>query len=84
MSIPENDPLCIVFMPALVALLCSAEHQKGEPLTEAEVMAIRDNATCIKLPFSVAAGTEKERGYPDIVAENAWSEWQVMRRQLFS
>lgn len=84
MDTPKDDPLCLVFVPALVALLYNAERQKGEPLTEAEVITIRDSATCITLPFSVATETEKERGYPDIVAENAWSDWQTMRPQLFS
>ncbi|MFK3821585.1 hypothetical protein ACI2KL_05140 [Pseudomonas yamanorum] len=72
----EADPLCLVFVPALVAVLTAAEDRKGSPLTEAEVCDIRDRAVCITLPFSVALDMERERGYPDIVAENCWSEWQ--------
>ncbi|PMU18946.1 MULTISPECIES: hypothetical protein [unclassified Pseudomonas] len=72
----EADPLCLVFVPALVAVLTAAENSKGSPLTEAEVCDIRDRAVCITLPFSVALDMERERGYPDIVAENCWSEWQ--------
>jgi len=72
----EADPLCLVFVPALVAVLTAAEDRKGSPLTEAEVCDIRDQAVCITLPFSVALDMERERGYPDIVAENCWSEWQ--------
>ena len=34
-----TDPLCLVFVPALVALLLNAENTKGRPLTEAEVLA---------------------------------------------
>lgn len=72
----EADPLCLVFVPALVAVLTAAEDRKGSPLTEAEVCDIRDRAVCITLPFSVALDMERKRGYPDIVAENCWSEWQ--------
>ncbi len=72
----DADPLCLVFVPALVAVLTAAEDRKGSPLTEAEVCNIRDQAVCITLPFSVARDMERERGYPDIVAENCWSEWQ--------
>jgi len=72
----DADPLCLVFVPALVAVLTAAEDRKGSPLTEAEVCDIRDQAVCITLPFSVALDMERERGYPDIVAENCWSEWQ--------
>lgn len=72
----EADPLCLVFVPALVAVLTAAEDRKGSPLTEAEVCDIRDRAVCITLPFSVALDMERERGYPDLIAENCWSEWQ--------
>ncbi|WP_076016098.1 hypothetical protein [Pseudomonas sp. ATCC PTA-122608] len=72
----DADPLCLVFVPALVAVLTAAEDRKGSTLTEAEVCDIRDRAVCITLPFSVALDMERERGYPDIVAENCWSEWQ--------
>ncbi|WP_330212117.1 hypothetical protein [Pseudomonas sp. Z18(2022)] len=72
----EADPLCLVFVPALVAVLTAAEDRKGSPLTEAEVCDIRDRAVCITLPFSVALDMERQRGYPDLIAENCWSEWQ--------
>jgi hypothetical protein len=45
------------------------------PSTEAEVIAIRDNAECIAMPASVAAEVKSKRGDPDIVAESAWIEW---------
>ena len=76
------DPLCLVIIPALVAILLNAEHEKGAPLTEAEVIAIRDGAECIAMPTSVAAEVESKRGYTDIVAELAWVEWQRVRIEL--
>ncbi|MBD8879902.1 hypothetical protein IHE49_05365 [Rhodanobacter sp. 7MK24] len=83
MSNDQDDPLCLVFIPALVALLYKAEQTKGAPLTEDQVIAIRDHANCVALPYSMAISGEKTRGYPDIVAENCWAEWQSARKQLF-
>lgn len=81
---PENpsDPLCLVFIPALVTILLHTEKTLGRPLTEAEVVAIRDNSSCMAMPVSVAAMMEEKRGYPDIVAEEVWPEWQSARLQL--
>ena len=78
---PE-DPLCLVFIPALVAILLNVEKTKGSPLTEAEVIATRDKAACLAMPASQAAMMEAKRGYPDIVAEAAWLEWQRARLEL--
>jgi hypothetical protein len=75
------DPLCLVFVPALAAVLRAAEDKKGAPLTEAEVCEIRDAATCIALPFSTALAMEEERGYPDLIAQDCWNEWQRLRSQ---
>lgn len=77
-----DDPLCLVFIPPLVTLLYRAELEKGTPLTEEEVFAIRDNANCIVMPFSVADEAEAKRGYSDIVAEECWDEWQGIRKQF--
>lgn len=80
----KEEPLCLVFIPALIALLHHAERTLGAPLTEAQVLAIRDNANCIALPYSLAAKGEADRGYRDIVPENCWLEWQAARRTLFA
>nr|WP_109753022.1 MULTISPECIES: hypothetical protein [unclassified Pseudomonas] len=77
---PTTDQLCAVFIPALVLLLTDAETRKGSPLSEAEVLAIRDGATCIAVPFDVALQMESDLvGLRDIVAEDCWSEWQRIR-----
>ncbi len=81
----SNDPtdsLCLVFIPALIAILLNAEKTKGFPLTEAEVIAVRDKAVCMAMPASQAYQLEKKRGYSDIVAEDAWNEWQRARPEL--
>ncbi|MGC5703792.1 hypothetical protein J4P02_26700 [Pseudomonas sp. NFXW11] len=77
-----NDELCLVFVPALVAVLLNAETAQGEPLTEAQVLDIRDRAACITLPASIALAMENERGYRDLVAEDCWQEWQRYRREM--
>lgn len=77
-----GDPLRLVIVPALVAILQNAEKQKGGPLTEAEVIRIRDDAQCIAMPTSAAAAVEAERGYSDIDLEAAWTEWQRVRIDL--
>ena len=78
----STDPLCLVFVPALVSLLKAAEDRKGSQLSEDEVLEIRDNATATAMPFSVAVALEKERGYEDIVPEECWKEWQRVRSFL--
>jgi hypothetical protein len=79
----QNDPLVLVFIPALVTLLYKAETEKGAPLSESEVIAIRDGATCMTVPYSAAAAAEDQRGYPDLIAEDVWNEWQQARLELF-
>ncbi|POA31887.1 MULTISPECIES: hypothetical protein [unclassified Pseudomonas] len=78
-----NDRLCLVFVPALVALLTNAEKTKGSPLTESEVLTIRDQAACIAVPVSSAIEMEEKRGYADIVAEDCWVGWLSARSQIF-
>lgn len=79
---PPEDPLCLVFIPALVTILLDVEKKLGRPLTEPEVIAIRDKASCIAMPASQALMMEEKRSYPDIVAEAVWPEWQSARLQL--
>ncbi|WP_024617465.1 hypothetical protein [Pseudomonas kilonensis] len=78
----SSAPLCLVFVPALAAVLTAAESKKGAPLTELEVCNIRDQATCIAVTFATALAMEKERGYADIVAEDCWNEWQRLRLSI--
>ncbi|MBD8557522.1 hypothetical protein HBO18_18165 [Pseudomonas lactis] len=80
----STEPLCLVFVPALAAVLTAAESKKGAPLNEVEACDMRDQATCIAVTFSSALAMEQERGYPDIVAEDCWNEWQRLRPALQS
>lgn len=68
-----------VFMPALVVLLHHAERQKGAPLTEPEVLAIRDQGVCMMLRVEHAIALDEKRGYNDIDPERVWEQWQEAR-----
>ena len=74
--------LIIVHVPALVVVLLHEERKKGSPLTEPEVLRIRDNGTCIAMPEDVAGVVAEKRGYDDIDPERAWEQWQVVRKQF--
>ena len=75
---PE-EKLVFFFIPSLVAILLNRERAKGHPLTEQEVLEIRDGAVTIALTPEAAADAEKSRGYRDIDPENVWEEWQRAR-----
>jgi len=69
-------------MPALVVLLLNKEQEKGSPLTEAEVIDVRDCAECVMVPRDTAARIADERGYDDIDPERAWEAWNAVRPSL--
>ncbi|GGS35694.1 MULTISPECIES: hypothetical protein [Actinokineospora] len=82
MDMATEDDLVIEFSPPLIALLLAAERSKGGPLTEEEVLAIRDGATCIRSPRSLAEAMAERRGYPDLDPELCWEQWQAVRTEL--
>ena len=76
------EPLVIWCIPSLVSVLLNAENKKGAPLTQGEVEAVRDKASSVMLPASQVPILEEKRGYQDIDANHAWSEWQRVRVDL--
>lgn len=78
----ENDDLIIYPVPSLVATLLNRERTKGSPLTEEEVIQIRDTCPAIAMPPDVARKVDESRGYLDIDPENCWEEWQRVRLEL--
>jgi hypothetical protein len=78
----ENKELIFLFMPSLVATLANKEKEKGAPLTEAEVLQIRDACPVVMSPPLAAQKVTEARGYDDIDPENVWSEWQRVRVTL--
>ncbi len=78
---PE-EALVPVFMPSLASILLHHEKKKGAPLTEDEALAIRDRATVVMSPVSVAREVEAKRGYRDVEPEFCWLEWCSLRLTL--
>ena len=58
----ENEELVPVFIPALGPLLIHAEDAKGTPLTQTEVLRIRDAAICMMMTVAVAHKLDESRG----------------------
>jgi hypothetical protein len=77
-----DEGLVPVFIPALAPLLLRAEQLKGSPLTEAEVLRVRDAAKCVMMRPEEAQSIEEGRGYQDIDPENCWAEWQRLRLEV--
>jgi hypothetical protein len=78
----DDQPLVPVYTPALASILIRAEDLKGAPLTEAEVLRIRDHAECVMTPLDVARAMAESRGYEDLAPENCWADWQTLRSKL--
>ena len=78
----SSEPLVYLFIPTLVSTLLRGESLKGAPLTEKEVIAIRDTAAVVMVPQSVAVKVAVERGYDDIDPKLCWPEWQRVRVSL--
>jgi hypothetical protein len=77
-----EEPLVSVFVPPLVDVLRWAEEAKGSPLTEEDVIAVRDQAVCLTMRQSHAQALESKRGYPDLDPDNVWQEWRAIHSDL--
>lgn len=80
-GLPEQ--VVTVFLNPLVTLLAARERQKGSPLTEAEVLEIRDSAVCMQMPLSQAerfyASLDAQVPVPRLNPERIWEQWQAVR-----
>jgi hypothetical protein len=74
--------LVIYISPSLVSTLLNRERAKGSPLTEEEVIQIRDSCPAIALTQEDARRMDELRDYLDIDPENCWEEWQRVRLGL--
>jgi hypothetical protein len=86
-SMPTTDEHTVqVFLNPLVILLAGRERQKGSPLTQEEVLAVRDDAQCITMTVSQAqkfyASLDSQTPIPRIDPERVWEEWQEVRQHL--
>lgn len=78
----ESDEVIIVHVPSLVATLLDAERRKGSPLTEAEVIDIRDNSPARAIRPEELQALVERRGYEDIDPEDCWAAWCAIRDTL--
>jgi hypothetical protein len=79
---PKKDQLVPVFIPSLAECLAHAEKVKGSPLTETEVVRIRDKAVCMMMSSEMARHMDDERGFRDVHPETCWSDWHRLRVQM--
>lgn len=68
-----------VFTPPLALMLARAEELKGEPLTESQVLKVRDAAPCVLMERADAERTREERGFRDVNPEDCWADWHRAR-----
>jgi len=78
----DSDKLVIYPIPSLVSTLLNRERAKGSPLTEAEVIEIRDSCPSVAVPIDVVPKIVAGRGYKDIDPERCWEQWQEARKSL--
>ena len=78
----EPKRLVLWYIPSLKATLILREKMKGSPLTEAEVLRIRDGAAAVLVSPEKQQELVKERGYEDLDAADCWQQWQLFRVTL--
>ena len=77
-----NEELILYFVPSLVATLLNREKADGRPLTEAEVLAIRDTCPCIAMRVEEARQVTELRGYEDIDPERCLESLAINPRRI--
>jgi hypothetical protein len=78
----EATRTVLVMIPALVAVLLSAERSAGHPLTRSDVEAIVNKGSAVAVEPRDVAALERSRGYADIEPELAWEQWQIVRSMM--
>jgi hypothetical protein len=61
-TIPKEDPLVFYPIPSFVTTLLNKKKEKCSPLTEEEVLSLRDNVACIALTVSQKLKMDESRG----------------------
>jgi hypothetical protein len=83
-TVEADEPLVPFFVHSLAFHLGLAEQRKGAPLTEEEVLRVRDGALCVMVTAEQARAMIEARrridpGYRHVDPENCWAEWQQLR-----
>ena len=82
----SEQPTVTVYLNPLMMLLVGAERQKGTPLTEAEVLAVRDSAVSMPMTPSQAKKfyetLDSEIPVHRMNPDRIWEEWQEIRDKI--
>lgn len=81
-EISENEAL--VYVVPLAKTLAIAESEQDHPLTEDQVMKIRDTAPCAKIPKNKLADFMAAQEFEDVDPFNAWYGWNKIKYEKFS
>jgi hypothetical protein len=72
----------LVYEPPLAQTLGRYERGEGRPLTQQEVLYLRDTEFCRFVSRDEARAIEAARGYADVDYENVWESWQQLRAEM--
>lgn len=78
---PLPAGLVIQCVPALVAILTRAEQLTGKPLTEEQVLKLRDANPAVVVEAVSAKAVEDGRGYADLDPADPWTAWRRHKKQ---
>ena len=82
----SEQPKVRVYLNPLHALLHAAQKQKGAPLTEAEVLQVRDTAVAVEMTPEQAkrfyASLDAQVRVHRMNPERIWEEWQEIRDHI--
>jgi hypothetical protein len=74
-----GSELVPVFIPPLATVLAATERQRGQALSEADVLAMRDGAAVIMMRTEDAERMTVSRGFRDVDPEDCWADWHRLR-----
>ena len=82
----DEQPKVKVYLNPLHAMLHAAEKQKGAPLTEAEVLQVRDTTVAVDMTDEQAkrfyASLDAQVQVHRMDPERIWEEWQEIRGRI--
>ena len=82
----SDEPTVKVYLNPLMTLLAGKERQKGSPLTEAEVLAVRDSAVFVQMTKAQAQkfceSLDSQVPVYRMDPDRIWEEWQEIRDKV--
>lgn len=71
-----------MFLPRLAQVLAIFERDKGSPLSESEVLEIRDKAACIMMEQADAEILWEKDPFRDVDPNDCWADWHRVRAEV--